>query len=273
MSENRIEMAFADRQVGKVRLLPYFTSGFPDNTVVAGIILAADRLGCPVIEIGVPFSDSIADGPVIQESFHYALERGHKVQHAFELAAQVRASVNCGLLAMISFSLVERMGLSVFAREASLAGFDGLVLPDVPIEESDDVTGTLESVGLAHVGLVAPTTSPSRRRAIVERSRGFVYQIAATGTTGERDDLPAGLTEDVASLRGLTSLPICVGFGISTPQQVRQVCAAADGAIVGSVMIRRLAEALRQGEDGKGIIQAALDLLRGLGGDSTPNPA
>lgn len=248
MTANRIERHFRNRGVSTGgSLLPYFTSGFPDVATTAELIRQADALGAAVVEIGVPYSDSIADGPVIQESFNYALERGHKLEDTFRLASDVRPAVSCALVAMVSYGLVYRAGVDAFMGRAAGAGFDGVILPDVPVEESAPMSAAAERAGLRYIGLVAPTTSSLRREAIARSSSGFIYQIAVTGTTGERRTLPSALPDEVTRLRKISGLPVCVGFGISTAQQVRQVCGFADGAIVGSAIVRSIGDALKQG--------------------------
>lgn len=228
-------------------LLPYLTAGFPNLAATAGLIRRATDAGAAVIELGFPFSDSIADGPVIQDSFHVALENGLVVEDIFRCVADVRDSVDCGLIAMVSYSIVHRLGVSAFMNRAVEAGFDGVIVPDVPVEESSGPLDAAKKAGLCYIGLVAPTTSPARREAIARSSTGFVYQVAVAGTTGERSTLSSELAGEVKALQAVSGLPVCVGFGISTPDHVRTVCAFADGAIVGSAVVRRIADAIKVG--------------------------
>ncbi|MFQ5591165.1 MAG: tryptophan synthase subunit alpha [Phycisphaerae bacterium] len=274
MGAERIERRFAenrerDRCGG---LLPYFTAGFPDSAAFGEFIRAADGLGVIAVEVGMPYSDSIADGPIIQGSFNEALSRGHNVEATFDAVAGVRASVDCGLLAMVSYSIVRRIGVDAFVDRAAATGFDGLIVPDLPLEESAPLAHAARRAELCHVGLVAPTTCPERRRTISRQSTGFIYRIAVAGTTGERDSLPAGLEADVAQLRNDSSLPVCVGFGVSTVEQVRAVCAFADGAVVGSAVIRRIDDELKKGSARRMVIASVARLLRelmsGTGGGS-----
>ncbi|MCH8146461.1 MAG: tryptophan synthase subunit alpha [Planctomycetes bacterium] len=247
-TEKRIRARLENRKSGMCgAFLPYFTAGFPDAEATAALIRHADSLGAAVVELGFPFSDSIADGPVIQESFHYVLENGHKLENTFRLVSQVRKSVACGLVAMVSYSIVHRFGVDAFLAQSAAAGFDGVILPDVPVEESCLAVAAVTRAGLCHIGLVAPTTSPQRRIAIAKNSTGFVYQIAVSGITGERARLADDLPQSVAELRRVSGLPVCVGFGVSSADHVRQVCRYADGAIVGSAIIRRIDNALRAG--------------------------
>ncbi len=251
-------------------LLPYLTAGFPDAGVTEGLIRKADELGVACIELGIPFSDSIADGPVIQNSFHSVLESGWRLDDTFALAARIRSSVQCGLAAMVSFSLVHRVGLERFMDRASASGFDGIILPDVPVEESSATKQAADRADLCYIGLVAPTTSAERRETIARGSTGFVYQMAVAGTTGERTDLPRNLAAEVNVLRALSGLPVCVGFGISTAQHVRDVCGIADGAIVGSAIVRRIADGVRHGLAGEALIESVSAFIAELMSGARP---
>jgi len=150
------------RSAGRCALLPYFTSGFPDQATTAELIVAAEAVGASVVELGVPYSDSIADGPVIQSSFNYALARGHRVGDVFDVVREVRGSVGCALTVMLSYSIVYRVGVERFMERAADAGFDGIILPDVPQEEAGPTSAAARSAGLCHIGLIAPTTSAAR---------------------------------------------------------------------------------------------------------------
>ncbi len=255
MAAERIEKRLREAAGGNSGvLLPYFTSGYPDVETTGKFIQAADALGVPVIELGVPYSDSIADGPVIQASFHSVLARGQTLEDTFSIVSGVRASLRCAIVAMVSYSILHRTGVEAFCERAASAGFDGLIVPDVPVEEAPPVSAATCRAGLGYVGLVAPTTTPARREAIARASTGFIYQIAVAGTTGERLTIPTGLHEEVSRLRDVSGLPVCVGFGVSTAEHVRAICELADGAIVGSAIIRRIREALEARVDSTALI-------------------
>jgi tryptophan synthase alpha chain len=244
----RIQQRLQEARKRGGALLPYFTCGFPSHELTREFVRRADATGAAVVELGEPYSDSIADGPVIQESFYRALEGGHRLRNTFELSSALRGEVSCALVSMCSYSIVHRHGLQAFMQEAAGAGLDGVIIPDVPIEEAQAVYAAADSAGLCHIGLVAPTTTPARREQIARASTGFVYQIAAAGTTGERSGMAAGLAGEIAALRSLAQVPVCVGFGISTAAHVREVCCVADGAIVGSALIRRIAQSTDAGK-------------------------
>ena len=245
-------------------LVPYFTAGYPDIETTIELTVRANALGVPVVEIGFPYSDSTADGPVIQASFYRALDHGHRLADAFNIAQRVRSEVDCALVAMVSYSIVHRLGLDTFMVQAAGAGFDGVILPDVPLEESGPTAEAAHRRGLCHIGLIAPTTSAARRESIARGSSGFIYHIAVAGTTGERADLPCDLPSQVASLRRVSGLPVCVGFGISRPGHVREVCGFADGAIVGSAIVRRITDAVDQGLGTGHIVESVSRFLSDL---------
>jgi len=248
MSQNRLDAAFAAQiAAGRSGLIPYVTGGFPNLNVTAALLERFEALGATAVEIGFPFSDSIADGPVIQDSFHRALAGGLQMADLFRAVEQVRRRVRSPLIAMVSASIVTRMATEAFVARAADVGFDGLIVPDTPLEESGSLLDAAVSRNLRYIQLVSTTTPPDRAARIVERCGGFVYQIATAGTTGERDRLAADLADHVRRLRGTTTLPICVGFGIATPDQVRQAAAWADGVIVGSAIVRRIAAAVDVG--------------------------
>jgi tryptophan synthase alpha chain len=267
----RFDDAFRPR-ASRGALLPYLTAGFPDLDLTRELILRLDALGAAVIELGLPFSDSIADGPIIQASFHEALRRGFRVDDGLQLVADLRHRVRCPLVAMLSYSLVHRMGTDVFLDRASAAGFDGVILPDLPFEEADSVVGAAQARNLAAIPLIAPTTSAARRERIAGCAAGFIYQIAVAGTTGERGELPSGLTDQVAAIRGISPLPVCIGFGISSPAQVRAVCRIADGAIVGSAIVRTIDRAGRSGKTGSRVVDDVGDFVAGLVSAASGNP-
>ncbi len=230
--------------------MPFITAGDPDleTTQKAVQILAAQ--GVDLIEIGFPYSDPIADGPVIQASYTRALQ---KKLHVAEIFAAVKGltAVHAGkaagagalppLIAMVAYSIIFRMGRDKFVRDARDAGFAGLIVPDLPADEAQDMANAAGAGGLDLIQLIAPTTTPERTKRILELARGFIYCISVAGTTGVRDELPAALTQQLAWLKTQTQLPLAVGFGISRPDQVESLRGLADGVIVGSAIVRHFA--------------------------------
>ncbi|MCC6424655.1 MAG: tryptophan synthase subunit alpha [Phycisphaerales bacterium] len=233
--------AFAQlKQRGRVGLMPFVPAGYPDLKSTQAILPAMQRGGASAIEIGIPFSDPVADGPVIQEAFNVALSHKLKLDQIFQTIATTRSSVQIPLIAMVSYSIVFRYGVQRFAKTAHQAGFDGLIVPDLPPPEAQKVCDDIRSADLDTILLVAPTTSAQRRREIAALCSGFVYYMSVTGITGERTALPADLAQNLDQLRSVTDRPIAVGFGISQPQHVAQLAGHADAAIVGSGVVRQI---------------------------------
>ena len=240
----KLEAMFAaNRAAGKKALAPFVTAGDPDADTTVAVLETLDQAGASLCELGVPYSDPIADGAVIQASYTRALGKGFTLAGVFDVAKRASAGRSMPILAMASYSLIFRRGIDRFVADAVAAGLAGFVVPDLPLEESDDLDAACRKAGLALVRLVTPTTPPERAEAIAKKSTGFLYCVSVAGVTGARTDLPAGLIERVTWLRTKTDVPILVGFGISGPEQVKAVAAVADGVIVGSALVRRVAEA------------------------------
>jgi tryptophan synthase alpha chain len=265
---NRIDSAFARaRADGRKLLMPFLCGGYPRAGSVAATLPALERAGASIVEIGIPFSDPIADGPLIAEAMHEALTMGATPRAIFDEVASVRGRLSVGLVAMCSVSIVHRMGGPArFAQTAAAAGFDGLIVPDVPVEESGEIVAASKAVGLTCSLLVSPNTPPARAARIVGASTGFVYLLARSGITGERSDAP-DVSGPVAAIRQSSTLPIACGFGISSASHVRAVVqdGGADAAIVGSALVRRMGEAAKAGRDPIGEAEVfTRDLASGL---------
>lgn len=241
---NRIDAAFANRPPG---LWPFLAAGYPSLDTTAALLQRLNTLPIRGVELGIPFSDPIADGPVIQHAFSHALASGIKVRDVFQMVASLRAQISYPLLAMASASIVYRRGVEAFAAEAHMAGFDGLIVPDISLEEAPALASAAAKENLRLSMLVAPTTLPERRRQIADAASGFLYYVSVQGTTGERAALPVALADEVRSLKEESSLPVLVGFGISRPDHVREVCRFADGAIVGSAIVHRMTDVAQSG--------------------------
>ncbi len=246
----RVAEAFRPlREAGRIGLMPFLAAGYPSLEATAACIRSIDQAGATCIEIGIPFSDPIADGPVIQEAFADALARKIRLADIFACIRGVRGDVRIPLVAMVSYSIVYRYGLERFLAEARSAGFDGLILPDLPPPEAEGICQQVWATGLDTSLLVAPTTSAGRRAEIARLCSGFVYYLSVAGVTGERTSLPPDLASGLAQMRSLTDRPLCVGFGISQPGHVQQLKGHADGAIVGTAMVRRMRAAAGGGPD------------------------
>jgi tryptophan synthase alpha chain len=235
-------MFAANRAAGRKAVAPFVTAGDPDPATSVAVIEALAGAGASLCELGVPYSDPIADGPVIQASYTRALAARITLETVFGIAREAAGRVTMPILAMASYSLVYRRGIDRFVADAVAAGLAGFVVPDLPVEESDDLDHACRTAGLALVRLVTPTTLPERAAAIARKSTGFLYCVSVAGVTGARTELPPGLIDRVKWLRTQTDVPILVGFGISSPDQVKAVCEVADGAIVGSALVRMVAE-------------------------------
>lgn len=219
-------------------LIAYITAGDPSPDRTASLVAALERGGVDLIELGVPFSDPIADGPVIQAASERALAAGASVTRVLEIAEQIRRHSEIPLLLFSYLNPILRYGLDALARDAVRNGVDGVLLTDLSVEEADRTVAVMRGAGLDTIFLASPT-SPSRRLQLVTQlSSGFVYLVSRTGVTGERDSLASSIDTLVANLRAVTTLPLAVGFGISTPEQAAQVGRLADGVVVGSAFVR-----------------------------------
>jgi tryptophan synthase alpha chain len=249
---NRIDSLFTRlKQQHRRALMPFVTAGDPDLATTAVLMNELVQRGADLIEVGIPYSDPIADGPVIAASYHRALERGVKVAHIFQTLRTLRAEASgklaeTPLVSMVSYSIILRLGVERYLNEAATAGLDGLIVPDLPVEESESLVQKATVRGLKLIQLITPTTPRERAIEIARLTTGFIYYVSVAGITGERKSLPPDLVENVAWLRTQTELPICIGFGIGSPEQVRQLAPVADGLIVGSALVRRLSEAVNR---------------------------
>ena len=248
--KNRIDATFERlREAGRRAFMPFVAAGDPDMAVSAQIVRECARSGADLIELGIPYSDPVADGPAIQSAFTRALDAGATVQKAMDMVRELRADVDIPICSMLSYSIVHRVGTAKYMERAAEAGFDGAIIPDLPVEESDAIVDLARSNGLHAIFLVAPSTTEERVARIMEHGSGFVYCVSVAGVTGAREDLPPELVDRVQRLRSMTDQPIAVGFGISKPEHVRMVCSVADGAIVGSALVKAIGAACEAGGD------------------------
>jgi tryptophan synthase alpha chain len=250
---NRIDALFVRlKREGRPALMPFLTAGDPDLATTVALVVEVVARGADMVEVGIPYSDPIADGPVIAASYTRALEGGVKLAGIMETFRKLREDREIGqtpLVTMVSYSIIHRQGVDRYLREARTAGFDGLIVPDLPVEESDSLNRLTTALDLRLIQLVTPTTPRDRALRIAASTTGFLYYVSVAGITGERRSLPPELAENVAWLRSETDLPICIGFGIGTPGQIRELAPVADGLIVGSALVRRLADAASRPRD------------------------
>jgi tryptophan synthase alpha chain len=227
---------------GKRAFVPFVTAGDPDLEFTKKIVKELDRQGATICEIGIPYSDPIADGPVIQASYTRALNNKVKLADIFKMVSELSAEISMPLVCMVSYAIVYRHGLEAYVEEAQAAGFAGAIVPDLLVEEAESFATICRGHDFNLIQLVTPTTPRDRAIRIAKSSTGFLYYVSITGITGERTELPPEVVNQVGWLRQQTDLPICVGFGISTPAHVRTLLPVADGMIVGSAIVKRMAE-------------------------------
>ena len=250
----RIDRIFAQsRSAGRKPLMPFVVAGDPSLAALGDVLRSMQDAGAAIVEVGIPFSDPIADGPVIAEAMHRALQRGVTPEATLQAVREARGSLHLGLVAMVSVSIVDRCGGASFVQRLADAGFDGLIVPDADLEAVGPLVEAAERLDMAFAMLVAPTTTEERLPRLLSACRGFVYLLARAGITGERQEAPE-VASLVARVRRHTPLPLAVGFGISVAGHVRAVCEHADGAIVGSSLVRRIAA----GDDAGAVVRALL---------------
>lgn len=239
MPDNRIARRFAElKATGKKAFIAYLTAGDPHLDVTVDLVVAMAEKGVDIIELGIPYSDPMADGPAIQLACLRGLASGTTVKGVLEAVRRIRLRSQVPILFFTYLSPVMAYGIEAFARDAAAAGADGLLPLDLPPEEGPDFLAAMRASGLATVCLAAPTTTPERKRFLASQTEGFLYYICRLGVTGERVDLPTDLGEQVALLKAATTAPVCIGFGISTPEQAAAAARFGDGAIVGSHLVR-----------------------------------
>ena len=236
---SRLDATFAALRARHERaLVAYFTAGDPSLALTRKLVVEAARRGADVIELGIPFSDPLADGPVIQRATQRALAAGVTLPRVLELVREMRGEVSAPLVFLTYYNPILAFGLKAFCRTSVEAGIAGVIVADLPPEESGPLRAEAMEAGLDLVHLVAPTSTPERMRKIARASEGFVYMVSLTGVTGERTALAPELAQQVRALRAITTKPVCVGFGIGTPEQAALVGQLADGVIVGSAIVR-----------------------------------
>ncbi|MFH1888645.1 MAG: tryptophan synthase subunit alpha [Candidatus Omnitrophota bacterium] len=238
---NRISRKFhALRRKGKKAFIAFITAGYPSLDITRKLILEFSRVGVDIIELGVPFSDPLADGPIIQESSQAALKRGVHLNDILRLVKSVRGSIDIPICLMTYYNPVFCFGEERFARIASQSGLDGVIIPDLPPEEGISFIRSANKHDLDTIFFISPTSTRERIKFISRVSNGFIYYVSLTGVTGPRQVLPGDLSANLKLIKELTDKPVCVGFGVSRPEQVKAIYKIADGVIVGSAIVKEI---------------------------------
>lgn len=265
----RIDQVFRRlRERGEKALIPYITAGDPDLDTSRRLALEIARRGADLLELGIPFSDPLADGPTIQAASSRAIRKGVHLEEVLVLAGQIRQETDLPLILMGYYNPILQYGLEETAREAARQGVDGFIIPDLPPEEAGPWRRAAKAAGVAAILLAAPTSGPERLKRLGELTRGFLYYVSVTGITGARSELPPELVQELQNLKQLVRCPVAVGFGISTPKQVAWLAPYVDGVVVGSAIVQRLAdfrgpETLREIGDLVATLKAPLRLSSG----------
>ncbi|RJO64683.1 MAG: tryptophan synthase subunit alpha [Candidatus Omnitrophota bacterium] len=242
---NRIEKTFRELKKSKKKaFIAFITAGYPSLSITKKLVRAFAESGVDIIELGVPFSDPIADGPLIQEASVAALKNKVTLKAILHTVKQLRNDVAIPLCLMSYYNPIFCFGETAFIEQAHAAGVDGVLIPDLPFEEARTLAVAALRVGVDIIPFISPTSSPARSKAIASSAKGFIYYISLEGITGPRTSMVADLARRVRQIKHITTKPVCVGFGISVPSQVRQVYRVADGVIVGSAIIKKIKESL-----------------------------
>lgn len=261
---NRIDRKFKElRKTGKKAFIAFIMAGDPSLGITKKLILELAVSGADIIELGVPFSDPIADGPVIQKAAERGLKSGATLQNAFKLVKTVRKLTDTPIVFLMYYNLIYHYGLKKFVNSAVANGIDGIIVPDLPVEESKELRGFAGKQDLSVIHLLAPTSSNGRIKKVSSASTGFIYYVSLTGTTGTRVKLPGKLKSSVKNIKKITKKPICVGFGISTSKQVKEIQKIADGAIVGSAIVK----VIEKNAGNKDLVTKVGKFVRTLKGD------
>ncbi|MDH5641499.1 MAG: tryptophan synthase subunit alpha [Nitrospira sp.] len=258
---NRLDATFARLKAERKKaLIAYLMAGDPGLAQTEQLVLALELAGADVIELGVPFSDPIADGPVIQRAAQRALQSGTSLRQILESVKSLRQRTNIPIVLMLYYNSIFALGHEAFCRAAKEAGVDGLIVPDMPPDEAGPLKGPADEAGLELIFLLAPTSTPDRRKFVAQQSHGFVYYVSLTGITGAKLTNMADVGENVQKIRKVAGTPIAVGFGVATPEDAARVSKVADGVIVGSAIVR-LIESCQQDRD---MIGEVVEFVRSL---------
>ncbi len=235
---NRIDTVFKQLKDNKrSALMPYLMAGYPGIETSLKLLISVSKAGADLIEFGIPYSDPLADGPTIQAASEAALMTGINTDIAFDLVKKAREEIETPIAVMTYYNAIYRYGLERFARNAAESGVDGVICPDLPPEEAAPWSEAAVQYGLANITFASPTSTGERLKKVADAARGFIYCVSLTGVTGARTNLPSNLTDFIGRVRKVTDKPLAVGFGISQPEQAKQVAGIADGVIIGSALV------------------------------------
>lgn len=247
---NKIEVLLKDmKKKGKRAFIPYIMAGDPDLEKTREALMLFERIGADIVELGVPFTDPLADGPTIQRASERALKNGITLRKVMEFVKEMRELTSIPIVLMTYYNPVFKYGEERFVKEAVKYGVDGIIVPDLPPDEAKDLIRLSRRHGLATIFLLAPTSTEERIRKVVKASRGFIYYVSITGITGARLEVDKSLDDSIKRIRTLTDKPVCIGFGVSNPEEASRMSAIADGVIVGSAIVRVLNESPEGFED------------------------
>ena len=258
---NRIEKKFTElRRKNKKAFIAFITAGYPDLNTTAKLAKEFERVGVDILELGVPFSDPLADGPVIQESSQEALKKNVQLPQIFKLVKNLRRSVEIPICLMTYYNPVFCFREEKFAKVASQSGVDGIIIPDLPPEEAVSLRKLTDKYGLDLINFLSPTTSRKRIKKISKLTKGFIYYVSLTGVTGARKSLAADIRKNLSLIKKYTAKPVCVGFGISTASQVKEISRYSDGVIIGSAIVKKIKDNLGR----KGLVDKVSAFVRSL---------
>ncbi|MEM7785652.1 MAG: tryptophan synthase subunit alpha, partial [Planctomycetota bacterium] len=251
--------------------MPFITAGDPSLEFSSKILKRLDQLGCHLSEVGIPYSDPIADGPVIQASYTRALNQKTKLKGIFSMLSDTRDDLKMPVVTMVSYAIIFRHGIEEYLKQAIAAGVTGAIVPDLPVDESAELAAKCREYDFSLIQLITPTTPRSRAIEIAQNTTGFIYYVSIAGITGERTELPAELIDNLSWLREQTDLPICVGFGISRPEHALKLKPVCDGMIVGSAIVRRIAKLTDENANETDVLddvsQFATEMLEAINSD------
>ncbi len=249
MNMNRIDKKFQELQRNKKKaFIAFITAGFPNLSSTKNLVLELERQGVDIIELGVPFSDPLADGPVIQRASQYSLENGTNLDKILLLVKELRSKTQIPVCLMTYYNPVLKYGLEALVKKAVICGVDGFIIPDLPFEEAKEFLKISKKKNIDLISFLAPTSSLERIKMISKASHGFIYYVSLTGVTGTRERLPRDLTKNISFIKRYTNKAICVGFGISKPEHIKAISRLADGVIVGSAIVKEIEENLTKND-------------------------